>query len=184
MSRFSHRFSGSLKAGFFLYALLLLLSAAACSSGPETDKGKFRELSRQAEALRASLKDGATYQQFSAALQKFSADIAVLRGRVATREEKDLLDAYSDLLAIYQDGAVLWRYQSEFARFGFVPKDRIYVGQDVDPIVFKYRFVTESHMYQPTRQFWKSIPADSIRIIWGNADSQIKMIENMMKYEG
>jgi len=58
------------------------------------------------------------------------------------------------------------------------------VGQDVDPIVFKYRFVTESHLYQPTGQYWKSIPDDSIQIIWRNADSQIKMIENMMRYQG
>jgi hypothetical protein len=165
-------------------ALLLIVVAAACSSGPETDKKKFTGLADDAVALKASLAAGATYQQFTKSLQKFSSDIALLRSRTATREEKDLLDAYADLLAIYQDGVVLWRYKLEFAPFGFVPKDRIYVGQDVDPIVFKYRFVTESHLYQPTQQYWKSIPDDSIRIIWSNADSQIKIIENMTRYQG
>ncbi len=58
------------------------------------------------------------------------------------------------------------------------------MGQDVEPIVFKYRFVTEFHQYQPTKQYWKSIPRDSIQIIWGNADSQTKMRENMMRYQG
>ncbi len=141
-------------------------------------------MSAEAEALKASLSAGATYQQFSGDLKKFSADIALLRGKVVTRDEKDLLDAYADLLAIYKDGLVLWRYKLEFAPFGFVPKGSIYVGQDVDPIVVKYRFVPESHMYQPTKQYWKSIPDDSIQIIWSNADSQLKIIENMMRYQG
>jgi hypothetical protein len=85
-------------------------------------------------------------------------------------------------LAIYRDGLLLWKYKIDFAPFDFVPKGRIYVGQDVEPIVFKYRFPTDSHMYQPTRQYWKSISEDSIRIIWSNADSQLKIIENMKNY--
>jgi hypothetical protein len=184
MTGFASGLLTPVKRGYFVLAVSLVLFAAACSSGPKTDKTKFAELSRDAGALKVSLAAGASYQQFSESLKKFSTDVTLLRGKAVTTEEKDLLDAYSDLLAIYQDGLVLWRYKLEFAPFGFVPKGSIYVGQDVDPIVFKYRFVTESHLYQPTRQYWKSIPDDSIQIIWSNADSQIKMIENMMRYQG
>ena len=184
MSRFAYGLLKPLNRDYFLLALSIWLFAAACTSGPATDKGKFTELAREAGALKTSLAAGASYPQFSESLHKFSTQIAFLRAKTATKEEKDLLDAYADLLAIYQDGLVLWRYKLEFAPFGFVPKGSIYVGQDVDPIVLKYRFTTQSHLYQPTKQYWKSIPDDSIQIIWSNADSQLKIIENMMRYQG
>ncbi len=163
--------------------VLAVFSVAACTTEPAADRGKFRKLASDAEALKSSLAAGASYQQFADSLEKFSAGIGALRGSRLSKEETDILEAFSDLLAIYHDGLVLWRYKLEFVPFGFVPKGRIYVGQDVDPIVYKYRFATESHQYLPTGQYWKSIPEDSIRIIWSNADSQLKIIENMMKYQ-
>jgi hypothetical protein len=176
--------AGEWKSLLVIFLLATSLAVGACSSGPGVDKGKFRELSRDAEALKALRTGGTSYQQFAEALQRFSDTINALRGKTAAGEEKDLLEAYADLLSIYHDGLTLWRYKIEFAPFGFVPKGSIYVGQDVDPIVFKYRFTTQSHLYEPTRQYWKSIPDDSLQIIWSNADSQLKIIENMMRYPG
>ena len=162
--------------------MVFFFLAASCSSRPGIDKGKFTQLDRAALTVKTSLASGASYRRLTELVQGLSVEIASVKTKVATKEEKELLEAYSDLLAMYRDGLLLWKYKLEFAPFDFVPKGRIYVGQDVEPIVFKYHFPTESHLYQPTRQRWKSLPEDSIQIIWSNADSQLKIIENMKNY--
>ncbi len=166
--------------------LLLLVMIAffisACSPQQGINKSKFARVDQAARTARDALAAGASYQQFSEQIQRLSAEIDALKGKAASGDEEELLGAYSDLLSFYRDGLLLWKYKLEFAPFDFIPKGRIYVGQDVEPIVFKYHFPTESHIYQPTRQRWKSISEDSIRIIWGNADSQLKIIENMKNY--
>lgn len=162
--------------------LLMFFLCTSCSSKSGIDKGKFTGLNRAALAVKTSIASGASYRQLTEQVQGLSVEIASVKTKVATKEEKELLEAYSDLLAMYQDGLLLWKYKLEFAPFDFVPKGRIYVGQDVEPIVFKYHFPTESHIYQPTRQRWKSLPEDSIQMIWSNADSQLKIIENMKNY--
>ncbi len=132
--------------------------------------------------MKTSLAAGASYPQLAEKVQSLSAGITALKDKVTSKEDKELLNAYADLLAMYQDGLLLWKYKLEFAPFDFVPKGRIYVGQDVEQIVFKYRFPVESHLYQPTRQRWKSLSEDSIQIIWRNVDAQLKIIENMTNY--
>lgn len=178
-----HRDRSAGKQKKMLTALLLIFFlGTSCSSRPGIDKGKFTQLNRTALTIKTSLASGASYRQLTELVQGLSAEIAAVKTKTVTKEEKELLEAYSDLLAMYQDGLLLWKYKLEFAPFDFVPKGRIYVGQDVEPIVLKYRFPTESHLYQPTRQSWKSLSEDSIQIIWSNADSQLKIIENIRNY--
>jgi hypothetical protein len=167
------------KSSLILFLIIFLLS---CSSETRIDKGKFTKVSGAAHAVKTSIAGGASYQQLARQIQNLSEEITTLKGKVTAKQEKELLNTYSDLLAMYQDGLLLWKYKLEFAPFDFVPKGRIYVGQDVEPIVFKYRFPVESHLYQPTRQQWKSLSEDSIQIIWSNADAQLKIIENMTNY--
>ena len=163
--------------------LLFVLLAGACSSEPALNKEKFRKLSQAAQAVKTSRAAGASYQQFGEALQGLSDELTAVRGRVSSKKELEVLNAYETLLRIYQDGHTLWKYKLEFAPFGFVPKGRIYVSQDVDPIAFKYNFPTESHLYLPTQQYWKSISEDSIPIIWKNADFQLKVAEGILNYD-
>ena len=170
------------KAGIPLMLVAVVFLILSCSSEPGIDKGKFTEVDRAARTVRASLASAASYQESRGLAEKLSAEIAGLKDRVRSTREKDLLKAYSDLLQIYDDGLLLWKYKLEFSSFDFVPAGRIYVGQDVEPIVLKYHFTTETHVYQPTRKNWKSIPEDSIRIIWSNADSQLKVVENITNY--
>jgi hypothetical protein len=161
--------------------LLLLLMIAfitgACSSEPEMDKTKFMKLDQIARELQTSHASGASFKHFGESLQSLSAELAVVKARQLSKKETEQLSAYSVLYGIYQDGYILWKYKLEFAPFGFVPKGRIYVSQDVEPIAFKYNFPTESHLYKPTQQYWKSISEDSIQIIWNNADLQYKIIK-------
>jgi len=166
----------------FSILLLLLFFICSCASGPKFDKSKFETLYAAARAVQTSITAGESYQQVNEKEQQFAAAIGALKDKVQTQKEKELLDAYSDLLSTYRDGLVLWKYKLDFAFFDSVLKGRIYVGQDADPIVIKYRFPTKSHLYEPTGQYWKSISGDSIQIIWSNVDSQMKAIANITNY--
>jgi hypothetical protein len=164
--------------------MLFFLLAIACSPEIERkiDKGKFAGLERAANAVKLSLSSNISYQQFGALLQRLSEEIATLGDRTKTAEEKELLKDYKSLLTFYQDGHLLWKYKLEFAPFDFVPKGRIYVGQDVEPIASKYNFPVKVHVYQPTRQPWKSISEDSIQAVWKNADFQLDVINKITSY--
>lgn len=179
---FSHSERSGVAKGlrrFLIAAAILVTLAAACSSEPGIDKAKFAGVHSASEAMKTSLSAGRSYQRLTGLAEQLSREIAGVRGRANTKEERELLKAYSDLLTMYRDGLLLWKYRLEFSAFDFVPKGRIYVGQDVEPIVFKYRFSTENHLYEPTGQYWKSISEDSLRIVWNNADSQLRLIKNM-----
>ena len=157
--------------------LMIVFITGACSSEPEMDKKKFTKLEQIAQELQTSHAAGASFKHFGDLLQALSAEIAAVKTRELSKKETEQLNAYSVLYGIYQDGYVLWKYKLEFAPFGIVPKGRIYVSQDVEPIAFKYNFPTESHLYGPTQQYWKSISEDSIQIVWNNADLQYKIIK-------
>jgi hypothetical protein len=170
------------RKSIFLVGLSVVLLCAGCS--PEIDKNKFQNASRAASAIQRSIAAEVTYQDFGELLQRFSDEMTVLEGAVRSKKEKELADEYSALLKMYKDGFLLWKYQREFSGHNFVPRGRIYVGQDLEPIVTKYRLETESHVFGPTRQSWKSISEDSIRIVWYNAGRQLKRIDTLLNQGG
>ncbi len=167
--------------GSFLLALYLMC-AACSSSAPELDKTKFNGVTSAAQAVKGALDSGAGYQAFGRSLQNLSAEIAALKTRALTNREKDLIKDYSDLYSTYHDGYIIWKYKIEFPRYGFVPRELIYVGQDIEPIIEKYRIPVEFHVYAPTQQSWKSIPESSLQMIWRDADSQMQIINNILTY--
>lgn len=156
---------------------MIVFITGACSPEPEIDKTKFTKLDQVARELQASHGAGASFQHFGELLNTMSVELAALKTMALSKNEMEELNAYSVLYGIYQDGYILWKYKLEFAPFGIVAKGRIYVSQDVEPIAFRYNFPTESHLYKPTQQYWKSISEDSIQIIWNNADFQYKIIK-------
>lgn len=155
---------------------------SACSLEPSLDKSKFVKCKGDALAVRESISQGASYRQISDKVHQFSGEIDALKNKVANKREERLLAAYSDLLDIYRDGLVLLRYQTDFPFLSTELKGKIYVGQDVEPIVQKYRFTTETHIYKPTGQQWKSISDEAIKIIWRNADDELGLINNITNY--
>jgi hypothetical protein len=158
--------------GAVLFVLFLFLPA--CSE--QFDRGKFTAVDSAAREVRDSISKG-DYRLFNERVQKLSREIGALKGKTASGREEELLDAYVFLHSIYHDGLLLWKYRMEFTRYGFVPRGLIYVGQDIEPIVERYKLKTESHVYEPTMQRWKSIPEDSIRFVWASADSQLEKID-------
>jgi len=168
--------------GIIIVGLCAVLLCASCSS--KIDKDKFRDANHTVIAIQRSLAADVTFQDFSELLQRFSDRITVLQDTVKSKRERELVQEYVELLEMYQDGFLLWKYQREFSGHSFVPEGRIYVGQDVEPLVVKYRFETESHIFEPTGQHWKSISADSIKVVWQSADQQRKRIDMLLNEEG
>lgn len=162
-----------------IFLLGALLFFQACQ--PDMDKKAFERLEQTAVSLNASLHAGMTYDQFEEGLHRFSAEITTIENRAKSRKDREMVKAFADLLTIYRDGLTLWRYKLEFTPFDFVPKGRIYVGQDVEPIVSKYNLTTETHLYEPTEKHWRSVSEESIGFIWGNADSQLQIIKNLLR---
>lgn len=167
---------------FLISISIALILQYACSLGPQINKSKFTKLNVAALAVRKSVAEGAPYWQVVERVQHLSDEMTSAKDSVSTEEEKHLLKAYSDLIEIYHDGLLLWRYQMEFPFLFPELKGRIYVGQDVEPIVNKYRLTTKTHVYKPTGQYWKSIDEDSIKIIWHNVDDQMEIIKNFTNH--
>jgi hypothetical protein len=160
----------------------MMLFASGCASEPGLDKGKFAELNRTAQDLKAALRSGKPCDMPDTLLQRLSSGTAALQDKTASKEERDLLSAYSGLLTIYKDGLLLCQSRTHLSGFQFVPKGRIYVTQELDPLVEKYGLSTERHIYTPTGQPWRSIAGDSMNVIWESAEARIKNIENMVNY--
>jgi hypothetical protein len=160
---------------------VLLVFFQSCSE--QFDRGKFAAVDTASRAIKGSITKG-DYRLFGDRLQKLADEIRALKGKTASAREEELLGAYVFLYSIYHDGFLLWKYRTEFTRYGFVPAGLIYVGQDIEPIVERYKLKTESHVYGPTGQQWKSIPADSTRFVWASADSQIEKIDFLLNEEG
>ncbi len=167
--------------------VILLLSALVlfgpgCVSEPGIDKGKFSEINRTAQDLKISVTSGKPCDMPDTLLQRLASGTETLKGKAASKGERDLIEAYSRLLTTYKDGLLLCQCRTRSAQFPFVPGGSIYVFQDLDPLVQKYSLSTESHVYKPTGAHWKSIAGDSINVIWESAAVQIKNIENMINY--
>ncbi len=99
-----------------------------------------------------------------------------LRDGVTGEKEKQLLASYKELLMTYQDGFQLWEYKVESIRYPWVPEGRIYLDTKIKAVALKYDLPVESHIVELTNHAWKSVPADSPKIIWERARKQLGKI--------
>lgn len=160
----------------------IMLLGPGCESEPGMDKAKFAELNRAALDLQAAITSATPCDIPDTLLQRLVSGTTALKDRTTSQEERDLLGAYTNLVTTYKDGLLLCKYRNALTQFEFVPKGRIYVFQELDPLVQKYELSTQSHVYQPTGLHWRSIDGDSIQVIWKNVEFQIKIIQNMINY--
>jgi len=160
----------------------IMLFSSGCVSEPGIDKNKFSELIRTARDLRASIASDKPCDVSEELLQKLVSRTAALKDVKASKAEGDVIAAYMRLLTTYKDGLLLCRHRTHLDQFQFVPKGRIYVTQELDPIIEKYDLPTEHHVYKPTGVHWRSVSWDSINVIWKSAETQTRNIENMVNY--
>ncbi len=161
-------------------AMILLL--ASCALEPSLDRAKFAGLNKAAQELKAAIKSGKSCESAGSLSMELSSGTAALQKRTSSKADRDLLSAFAHLSAITKDGVLLCQSRSLLSGFPFLPKGRIYVSQELDPIVEKYDISTQTHVYGPTGKHWRSISDDSISIVWGSAEAEIQHIENMVKY--
>jgi len=161
-------------------AIILIGSGCVPESG--IDKKKFSELDRTARDLRTSITSDKPCEVPDTLLQRLASGTAALKGKAASKAETDVIEAYSRLLTTYKDGLLLCKYRNQLYQLQFVPRGRIYVFQELDPLVDKYDLPTEGHVYKPTGVHWRSIAWDSINVIWESAAIQTMNIENMVNY--
>jgi hypothetical protein len=160
----------------------IMLFASGCVAEPGLDKKKFAELNRAAQDLKAAIRAGMRCEFPDMVLQRLASGTTALKDKTTSKTEHDLLSAYSHLLTICKDGLLLCQSRTHLSNFQFVPKGRIYVTQELDPLIEKYDLPTEKHLYKPTGKYWRSISEDSITVIWESAEDEIKIIENMVNY--
>src|SRR5512143_4056709 len=135
----------SMRQGGIVMMLLMVIIffGPGCTWEPGIDKKKFSELNRTAQELGATLKSDKPCDMPDALLQRLASGTAALKDKAASKAELDVLAAYSRLMTTYQDGMLLCRYRDQLHQFQFVPQGRIYVSQELDPLVQKYGLLTE-----------------------------------------
>lgn len=164
------------------FLMVMMAVGFGCVSEPGIDKGKFSESLRIARNLQTSLTRGDHCDVPAELLQKLASETEALKDKTASPAEKKVVKAISGLVSTYNDGVLLCKSRTRLTHFPFVPKGRIYVFQELDPLVQKYDLSTESHVYGPTGASWRSISWDSIEVIWESAGSRLKDIENAVNY--
>ncbi len=160
----------------------LLLFASACAWEPDIDKNKFAELDRTARDMGTVIASSDPCDARDDLGQRLAAGIASVRDKAATKAERDLVAAYARLLITYRDGLLLCRSRTHMSNFDFFPKGRIYVTQDLDPLVRKYDLPVEKHVFKGTGQYMRSIDGNSVLVVWDRARNQIRNIETTLKY--
>lgn len=160
----------------------MVLLGPGCASEPGLDKGKFAESLRIARNLHTSLANGNPCDVPAELLQKLALETEALKSKAVSPAEKNVVRALSGLVNTYNDGVLICKSRTHLSQFPFVPKGRIYVVQELDPLVLKYDLPTESHVYRPTGVSWRSISWDAVKVIWESAGAQLKNIENAVNY--
>ncbi len=168
-------------AAVTIFSVMMFL-ASACIPENRVDKNKFAELGRTAQELKTAITSSRPCEVPDELVQRLASGIAAVKDKASSRAERDVVAAYSNLLSTYHDGLLLCRSRAHLAQFQFVPKGRIYVTQEIDPIVEKYDLSTEKHVYKPTGQVWRSIDGDSMRIVWESAVSQTQNIDFLVDH--
>ena len=150
-----------------------------CGCSSHIARQKFREIRSAAKAIDKAVEDTTlSYEQFGGLVKKLNDEIARTKPEVTTAEEKELLNSYDELLAMYQDSYTLWEYKIGCSQYAWIPQGRVYVDVRVRTLVEKYHFPTESHVVQITNHNWESISADSIKLIWEKAHDRLKKIRD------
>jgi hypothetical protein len=160
----------------------LLLITSACTSEPAFDKAKFADLGRTAEEIKTAITSSNPCDAPEALAQRLTSNIAAVKDKANSELDRDVIAAYSRLLSTYQDGLLLCRSRHAFTNFGYFPKGRIFVSQDLDPVIAKYGLSKKRHVSERTGAYVYSIDGDSIQVIWESAQAQIQNVENMVKY--
>jgi hypothetical protein len=154
------------------FLVILAFMVSGCSKGD--DKKKFGKVEQSVREMEKALDDMVDYTRFAGLFDSFSNELLAVRDTVRTDREKKRFDEYAQLLATYQDGLLLWEYKVESTRYAWIPEGVIYLEPKIKPIAVRYNLPVESHVVELTQHEWKSVPADSLHVIWDKAREQFR----------
>jgi hypothetical protein len=149
-----------------LVVILPVLLFAGCGSG--IDQKKFENVNRAAKSVDAATGIGINHQDFTNLLQKFAAEISILRDQIKSEKEKTVFDAYAKVLEAYQDSNTVWINEIED---GDHP---VRIISELAPIVERYNLPTKT--YEGVMGGYEQglvSPGQSIRIIWKEAANRL-----------
>ena len=158
----------------------LLVLAVLFSGCSGIDKNKFNDLNRSAKAIEGAVAVGVDHPKFADLLQNFSTEIAIVRDKVKSEKEAQLLAAYAGALDAYRDSAALWALElagDEADRAANV----IQVPQDLVSSLSKYAI---PGLNVPDANGLIVIENDSIQLLWALAKeklNQAAILSNTVK---
>ncbi len=154
--------------------LIFLLAAVACSKPQKKaaiDQAKFEPLYRAAKAVQGSTSVGVNYLKFSELLQTFATELSIAKDKAQTANEKKLVEMYAGVLTDYSDSLSIWTAKNVAVSAKQIFGDLIPANAILDAAARQGLPVTDEEktsLY--TGPFkWKSIPANSIEIVWKSA---------------
>ena len=161
--------------------LLGFVLLEGCSS--KVDQKKYENLYHAAKAIEGSVAVGVDYQKFGELLQNLSTELSIANDKATfsiasdkakSDSEKELLKNYLDALAAYQESALVWKNKIDGARYDWIPKGRIYVENELRPIIAKYSLSIESHVMRSTGHKFETISGDAVQVIWAKAHEYLE----------
>ncbi len=160
------------------FFLIVLLFISGCTS--HIDRHRFENVDQLAARVEKEAEKGTDYEKFEEALQNLSAAISSAGGVMATREERDLLHDYAELLTAYQDGQLLWRYKMESSLYPWVPRGRIYADDKIKALASKYGLSMESHFIEITGHRFETVSAGSVEVVLEKARSKARGVRGRL----
>jgi hypothetical protein len=139
------------------------------------DQKKFEAVNRAAKSMEASITVGVNYLKFQQLVQDLATEVLIAKDKVSSQDEKKLLGIYSEVVATYQDSAMLWNRKIEGPSreeggtlYIILDQDN---DQEVSLVAEKYNLATTTS----NTGTWKMIPTDaSMKAIWAAAHDELE----------
>jgi hypothetical protein len=156
--------------------LILIASIIVYVNYLKVDREKFENLYRAGKTIGGATSVGVNYQKFGELLQNLATEISIASDKAKSENEKKLIESYREVLSIYNDSYLLWKYKFETPE-SVTSKNLIMIKPDLinDKQNMKYivkRYSLELHTGTVKLKGllewvdFEGVPEDSIQKIW------------------
>jgi len=78
----------------------------------KVDVAKFDAVVRAASKVKASANVGMNIEQFGQYIQEYATEVEIIKNKLVSDKEKEILNYYSNALEIYNDSKLVWNYKN------------------------------------------------------------------------
>jgi hypothetical protein len=146
----------------------------------KVDVGKFEPLVRAASKVKASANVGMDFRQFGQYIQEYATEVEIIKNKVSSDKEKEILNYFSNALEIYNDSKIIWNcknndpVRASLEQYGAAATGgKIWLApggvviDELNAIVQKYKLEVHEHGGD------KTISENSIPQLWSEASKLI-----------